>query len=44
MHKVTKNARTLLWVEVASSPEREAAQNEYRQQAGSLTESAMSYV
>jgi len=37
MSNATENVPTLLWVEVASSPEREAATNEYLQQAGPIT-------
>ncbi len=37
MTNILKNTNTLLWVEVSSSPDREAAKTEYLQKAGPIT-------
>ncbi|MCF6257013.1 MAG: DUF1330 domain-containing protein [Gammaproteobacteria bacterium] len=37
MNDSFKNTKTLLWVEVTSSPDREAAKTEYLQKAGPIT-------
>ncbi|MBL1321560.1 MAG: DUF1330 domain-containing protein [Methylophaga sp.] len=37
MNNTLKNTQTLLWVEVASSPERETAKAEYLQNSGPIT-------
>ncbi len=39
MNDTTKKTTTLLWVEVASSPDREAEKTEYIQKAGPITAS-----